>query len=562
MEIQKVHRICMVAAFVVGILLLLMIPGIINEYEQGGKHFSIDSLKRLSLSLLFLLLPVVFFYKKINLYLYLLTVWILFTPLFIYSQIMFEVRPTFELIFLILQSNLTEIAEVAKGRIGWFVIFTILYVALYLLLVKKLPVKVIPFRISLVISLFAAVILLVQCYRYLSVQRQPYSDFFSRYYPASIISGIADAYGITRRNNLDQAKHFSFGAYKKDSIPARQIYVFIIGETSRYDRWQINGYSRATSPHLNQRKNLISFPDMISGSNLTWLSVPQMITRACPDEMDRQFKEKSLLSAFHDAGFKTVWLSTQTDQEFIWQGIITNHAKTADVVYFCRTYSPVFELEDVFDERLLPKLDSVIHAGSQNLFIVLHTMGSHWIYSRRYPAGFDLFKPSGKSLSGKEIDMTDQERISNSYDNSILYADYIIDSVIHIVEKQAAVSYVTFLSDHGEALFDNHPGELEFHTNASEATLHVPFFLWTSDKYRQQYPGKMQVIMNNRNKKLGGSNVFYTLLDLADISFKGIDETKSMAAPAFRPNDQKYYDAIARRSFRYANLFRSVVHSK
>lgn len=560
MKIQKVHGICIVAAFVVGILLLLMIPGIINEYEQGGKHFSMDSLKRLSFSLLFLLLPVAVFYKKIKLYLYLLTVWIIFTPLFIYSQLVFEVRPTFELIFLIVQSNLTEMAEVAKGRTGWFIMITLLYVALYLLLVKKLPVKAIPFRISLITSLFSAGILMMQCYRYLSVQQQPYSDFFSRYYPASIISGIADAYGIIRRNNLDQAKHFSFGAYKKDTIPARQIYVFIIGETSRFDRWQINGYNRATSPHLNQRKDLISFPDMVSGSNLTWLSVPQMITRACPDDMDRQFKEKSLISAFHESGFKTVWLSTQTDQEFIWQGVITNHAKTADMVYFCRTYSPVFELEDVFDERLLPKLDSVIHAGTQNLFIVLHTMGSHWIYSRRYPASFDLFKPSGKASSGKSLDLTDQESISNSYDNSILYADYIIDNVMRIVEKQAAVSYVTFLSDHGEALFDNHPRELEFHTNASAETLHVPFFLWTSDKYRQQYPEKIQAIMNNRNKKMGGSNVFYSLLDLADISFAGMDKTKSIADPAFRPNDQKYYDAIARRSYRYADLFKPAVH--
>lgn len=108
-----------------------------------------------------------------------------------------------------------------------------------------------------------------------------------------------------------------------------------------------------------------------------------MITRASPDDMDREFKEKSFLSAFQDAGFKTVWLSTQTDQEILWQGTIILHAKTADVVYFCRTYSPMFELEDIFDERLLPKVDSIVHADRQDLFIVLHTMGNHWAYSRR-----------------------------------------------------------------------------------------------------------------------------------------------------------------------------------
>jgi glucan phosphoethanolaminetransferase (alkaline phosphatase superfamily) len=136
-----------------------------------------------------------------------------------------------------------------------------------------------------------------------------------------------------------------------------------------------------------------------------------------------------------------------------------------------------------------------------------------------------------------------------------LYADYIIDSVIRIVKKQEALSYVTFLSDHGEGLFNNHKGELEFHRKACAETLHVPFFLWTSERYRQHYPAKMQGIMNNRNKKTGFDNVFYTLLDLANIGFDGMDQTKSIADPAFRASDQKYYDAIGR-SCAYSDLLR------
>ena len=561
MSTPKTDRIRRIVVFAAGILLLLMIPGIMNEYQQGNHRFSEDSIKRLFLSLLFLLLPVAFFYRNIKLYLYILTILIVFTPLFVYSLLLFEVKPNFELIFLLLQSNFSEMAEIAKGRVGWFLIITLLYVVLYLVLVIKLPVKVIPFKTSLIISLCSAVVVMVQCYRYLAVRQQNYRDFFGRYYPVSIINGIADAYTVISRNNLDGAKHFSFHAYKKDTIPARQIYVFIIGETSRFDRWQINGYHRATSPRLKQRKDLITFPDMISGSNLTWLSVPQMITRATPDDMDREFKEKSFLSAFQDAGFKTVWLSSQSDREILWQGTITLHAKTADVVYFCDTYSPMLELDNKFDERLLPKLDSIVHADRQDLFIVLHTMGNHWAYSRRYPGRFDLFKPSGQAYPEKAYDMTDQESVSNSYDNSILYADYIIDSVIHMVEEQEAVSYVSFLSDHGEEIFDNHSGELNFHKNVCAATLHVPFFLWTSEGYRQHYPGKMQAMINNRDKKTGADNVFFTLLDLANIDFAGMDETKSIAHPAFRASDQKYYDPLHRRSCRYTDLLRLAANS-
>jgi len=40
----------------------------------------------------------------------------------------FDVTPTFELIFWVLQSNITETGEIAKGRVGWFFIITFLYI--------------------------------------------------------------------------------------------------------------------------------------------------------------------------------------------------------------------------------------------------------------------------------------------------------------------------------------------------------------------------------------------------------------------------------------------------
>jgi Predicted membrane-associated, metal-dependent hydrolase len=536
-----------------GMVLLLLMPGIFSELERNNWRFSLGAVKAWVLAILFLLMPVVFFYRRIKWYLYLLACWILLTPLFIYALLLFEVKPGSELIFLILQSNVTEMQEIARGQIGWFFLFTFLYLFIYLFLVKKFSVKCLPIRPALSISIFSVFLFAVLCYRNLFIRSLPASHFFSRYYPMSIISGVADAYAIINRNNLDQARQFSFGAYKKDTVPQRQIYVFIIGETSRYDRWQINGYHRATSPRLQQQKNLVRFTDMISGSNLTWLSVPQMITRASPDDMDRQFREKSIIQAFQDAGFKTAWLSTQTDQQIIWQGSITMHAKTADVVHFARTYSPIFELEEIYDEQLLPRMDSIIRFSNDNLFIVLHTMGNHWSYAKRFPAGFDVFKPSGKTFPEKAYDMKDYEMVSNSYDNSILYADFIIDSVIRRVEKEKTISYVAFLSDHGEELFDGGHKELRFHTRVGATTLHVPFFLWTSDAWCRQYPEKRQAVIVNSDKKTGAENVFYSLLDMANISFPQMDVSRSVASFEFRPSEQKFYDAIGR-SCRYAEI--------
>ena len=57
-------------------------------------------------------------------------------------------------------------------------------------------------------------------------------------------------------------------------------------------------------------------------------------------------------------------------------------------------------------------------------------MGSHGPkYYKRYPSEFDQFQPSCKSNNPQECS---QEELSNAFDNTILYTDYIIDSLIKI----------------------------------------------------------------------------------------------------------------------------------
>ena len=42
----------------------------------------------------------------------------------------------------------------------------------------------------------------------------------------------------------------------------REIHVLVIGESSRYDRWRLNGYERDTNPLLSQESNLVMLPDV------------------------------------------------------------------------------------------------------------------------------------------------------------------------------------------------------------------------------------------------------------------------------------------------------------
>jgi glucan phosphoethanolaminetransferase (alkaline phosphatase superfamily) len=289
---------------------------------------------------------------------------------------------------------------------------------------------------------------------------------------------------------------------------------------------------------LSALKNIISFTDVASGAHFTWLSVPQMITRATPNDMGVQYKEKSVLSAFDNAGFETMWFSNQ-DPDY-YTGSFTLHAKTADICLF--PDAKQLSHSDLYDDRYLSIIDSVIRNNKRNLFIVFHTMGSHWDYSKRYPDSFDYFRPSGKTVSINPPKRSEKRTIINSYDNSVRYSDFIIDSVIQIVKKFSLVSYVTYVSDHGEDLFNLNKDQLNFHLTASRNTLHVPLFIWTSDRYNRIYPSKISALLSHQDSKIGENDIFYTLLNLANITFPGFDSTKSISSNAFKDSRQEYIE--------------------
>jgi glucan phosphoethanolaminetransferase (alkaline phosphatase superfamily) len=492
--------------------------------------------------------PVVFFYRNLKLYLYMLTGLVFVTPLFLFSLYLFRLRPGIELVAVLVQTNVREATEAIGSYVFPFCVFVLVYIFAYVKVVTKITAKQVPFVSASLISVcsFFAV------YGFVYYEKQLFTkpithlranDVIETYhYPLSLFSALNDVRILLKKNNLDRAASFSFQAQQDPLIGARQIHVLIIGESSRYHNWQINGYHRETSPRLMKRKNLLVFNNAVAGGHYTWVAVPQLITRATPDDYDLQYREKSILGAFSEINFKTVWISNQTDQEIFWTGSIVLHAKTADYSFFSPSYSPNFEFENFYDERVLPIADSIMSNTSANLFLVIHTMGNHWDYSQRYPTKFDHFKPSGKTTPISPPDVSNKEAIINSYDNSVRYADFIIDNVVSMVDKQKAISTVTFVSDHGDDLFDREPNKINFHLYPGEATLHVPLFMWASEEYIANFADKYEMLKSNTNKSVGAENIFHTLLDVASISSPVLAVEKSLARKEFTPSLQKFYN--------------------
>jgi len=356
-------------------------------------------------------------------------------------------------------------------------------------------------------------------------------------YPYGFFTTMYKVYTTKRdiRNGREKIQSFYFHAQKEKPVNEREIYVFVIGETGRYDSYSINGYRRETSPLLAKTKNLISYSDLFSEANITSSSLSIILTRATARDYNRAFVEKSFVDAFKEAGFKTYWIANQSASN----SFIRRISKDADDEFFM----PIdFESDNNYDEKLWKFLSEVLKKEDKKVLIVIHTLGSHFRYNFRYPPSYEVFKPSLRgSFDFNMISVKNKDMFINTYDNSILYTDYFLATTIQKIDSLNAVSGLVYVADHGENLFDT-PENIVFHGGSkfTEYDLHVPFFVWTSNKYNQQYPEKEENMIQNKDKRLTSDCIFYSILDMADITFPEQNLSKSIASEQLKQDSVRY----------------------
>lgn len=354
---------------------------------------------------------------------------------------------------------------------------------------------------------------------------------FKQTYPLGILISFYDLYQEQRKINAAFAKHqqFTFDASSSAALTDKQVVVLVIGETSRRKNWQLNNYDRATNPLLNTQKNVINFTNMLSISAATRSSIPMLLTRKSAANVDSyDFAEKSIISAFKEAGFQTYWLSNQ--QKFGNHDTSTSvYAKEADEIVFLNKTSYTNRGET--DEVILPELQKILTAPNNKQFIVIHTLGSHYDYSHRYPTMFNVFKPSLNDLDSYSLqDKRYKQQLINSYDNSILYTDYVLNAVIESlkVEKDSE-SFLLFSSDHGEDLFDA-SCDKSGHGNETTYNFEIASFAWYSDRFALNQANKVKRLQSNQHKKINQTSIFPTLINAADIDIPDYQHPRSLLA--------------------------------
>ena len=312
----------------------------------------------------------------------------------------------------------------------------------------------------------------------------------------------------------EQSRLFRFHA-SSDSTP--KIIVLVIGESSRYDRWSLNGYERNTTPLLQKEGQIVSFTDMVSAVAATRLSVPIIVSRKPATQSLRAgFSEKSFISAFKEAGFKTYWISNQMSYGDF-DTPISVFAKEADVTRFLNLGG--LSGNASFDQVLLAPLEQLLHDPAPQKLIVLHTLGNHWNYSHRHPDSFNVWLPSLTGMDNPDYsDRSLKSAMNNSYDNSIRYTDWFLSEVLGQLKARQQISALLYVSDHGQVLYDG-SCKLTFHGHNTQYEFHIPAFMWYSPQYALHYPEKVEQLNRHQQSRLSTENIFHSLLDVAAVHY-------------------------------------------
>ena len=352
-------------------------------------------------------------------------------------------------------------------------------------------------------------------------------------FPYNVCSNMVTAVvrDAQSRHYADTSRGYTFAARstRADTLP--EVYVFVIGETARADNWQLFGYGRPTTPRLSARSGIHAYPKALTEINTTHKSVPMLMSQLNSTNFgDSVALVKSIFAPFNESGYDTYFISNQRRNG----SYIDFYGQEADsAVFLTDGHDPHHDM--ILADKLAELLD---RTTAKKVFVILHQYGSHFEYNKRYPRRYAQFQPDANSDAVKG----NRAQLINAYDNTILYNDAVLDSMISTLQGRHVPAALVYVSDHGEDIFDD-PRERFLHASPVPTywQMHVPMIVWTSDRFNAAYPQMHAALTANTAQDVSSSrSVFHTLLDLAGVETPVLDRTQSLASDSYRLHDRRY----------------------
>ncbi|QZA95328.1 phosphoethanolamine transferase CptA [Pseudomonas mandelii] len=305
--------------------------------------------------------------------------------------------------------------------------------------------------------------------------------------------------------------------------------VLVIGESTNRQRMSLYGYPRETTPELDKLKDQMAvFDNVITPRPYTIEALQQVLTFADEENPDLYLSTPSLVSMMKQAGYKTFWITNQQTMTKR-NTMLTTFSEQADEQVYLNNNRNQNAAQ--YDGDVIAPFNKALADAAPRKLIVVHLLGTHMSYQYRYPPTFNKFTDRKGVPEGVR---DDQVPTYNSYDNAVLYNDFVVSSLIKDYAKSDPNGFLMYLSDHGEDVFDS-VGHSTLGRNEAKPTAPmytIPFMAWASPKWRETHDWSFA---GDLARPYSSSQLIHTWADLAGLSFDELDRSKSLVSDSFTP---------------------------
>ena len=316
--------------------------------------------------------------------------------------------------------------------------------------------------------------------------------------------------------------------------------VLVIGESYNKHHSSLYGYHLPTTPLQQQREeegNLFVFEDAVTPWNITSnVFLDQFSTWGYGQ--DGMFSTYPLFPVlFRRAGYHVRFFSNQYLLKGFRKGatnqagnfFLSNHELSDTLFDYRNGKSSRYDLGFVRQVATYQKK----HGEVPFTFDIIHLVGQHFDYSRRYPHDMAKFTMKNYADKGKDKDAL---QVMMHYDNATYYNDIVVDSILHLYEDQEAV--VIYVADHGEEVYDDLPVSGRLHQKPTKQTarqeFEVPMWIWCSAKYQDAHGDMLSEMEKYRKRAFISSDISQMLLHLAGIRCRWYDERRDILSPKYK----------------------------
>ena len=276
-------------------------------------------------------------------------------------------------------------------------------------------------------------------------------------YPAIIKEPVILFYAANNKLYIGKRKNVNIVA----KTPLIKHIIYIVDESIRGDKLEINGFNKNTTPFLETRKkNFYNYGVASSGGVCSSYSNSILLTgiqpKQLPDIENISRKNPIIFQYARNAGFKTSFFDMQNSREklnnFFQPTDLSNYV---DYSFFIgEDYKKTYKIyqKDLIGLKKLK--DYIFKHKDDYTFSYFIKEGCHFSYTDKYPKNREIFKPVLSSDGWGEWNLKIRSKFLNTYYNCLNWA---VDNFFKTIFKQLnnTDTLIIYTSDHGQNLMDN-----------------------------------------------------------------------------------------------------------